>query len=132
ELNEGQCWEAFQFIAHYRLNHVIVMIDWNKRQLDGYTQNVMTPFDLSAKMRAFGFQVRTADGADEVSISDAVDWAKTVKDSAVCVVLDTIKGQGVRYFEDMEDNHAVKFKACDIEAVDRALETLEALDEEGK
>ena len=132
ELNEGQCWEAFQFIAHYRLNNVIVMIDWNKRQLDGYTEKVMTPFDIAAKMRAFGFQVRTADGADETAISDAVDWAKSVRDSAVCVILDTIKGQGVRYFEEMEDNHAVKFKAADIEAVDRALEALEARDVEGK
>ena len=132
ELNEGQCWEAFQFIAHYRLNHVIVMIDWNKRQLDGYTQNVMSPFDIAAKMRAFGFQTITVNGADETAISDAVCWAKSVSDSAVCIILDTIKGQGVRYFEEMEDNHAVKFKPADIEAVDRALEALEAPDREGK
>jgi transketolase len=35
ELNEGQCWEAFQFIAHHRLNNLTVFVDWNKQQLDG-------------------------------------------------------------------------------------------------
>ena len=58
ELNEGQCWEAFQFIANYRLNRVVVMIDLNKRQLDGYTRDVMEPFDVAAKMQAFGFRGR--------------------------------------------------------------------------
>ena len=41
ELNEGQCWEAFQYVAHYKLNNCIVIIDDNKRQLDGYTKDVM-------------------------------------------------------------------------------------------
>ena len=41
ELNEGQCWEAFQFIANYRLGHCIVIIDENKKQLDGPTKEVM-------------------------------------------------------------------------------------------
>lgn len=124
ELNEGQCWEAFQFIANFKLNNLIVMIDNNKRQLDGYTRDIMNPFDLAAKMRSFGFAVRTAAGADEEAISDAIDWAKGVQEQAVCIVLDTIKGQGVPYFEEMPDNHSVKFKAQDIAEVDRALEQL--------
>lgn len=124
ELNEGQCWEAFQFIANFKLSKLIVMIDNNKRQLDGYTRDIMNPFDLAEKMRSFGFAVRTAAGADEEAISDAIDWAKGVQDQAVCIVLDTIKGQGVPYFEEMLDNHSVKFKAQDIAEVDRALEQL--------
>ena len=127
EINEGQCWEAFQFLANYRLNHVIVMIDNNKRQLDGYTRDVMNPFDVAAKMEAFGFAVRTAAGADEADISNAIDWAKGVQDRAVCIVLDTIKGQGVPYFEEMADNHSVKFKDADVEQVDAALARLEAI-----
>ncbi|MBQ6126652.1 MAG: transketolase, partial [Erysipelotrichaceae bacterium] len=43
ELNEGQCWEAFQFIAAKKLNNCIVFIDANKRQLDGYTADVLYP-----------------------------------------------------------------------------------------
>ena len=127
ELNEGQCWEAFQFIANYRLDNVIVMIDENKRQLDGFTKDIMNPFDIAKKMEAFGFETRRVDGGDEAAISDAIDWAKTVRGQAVCLVLDTIKGQGVKYFEDMADNHSVKFKAADLEELDRALEKLEAI-----
>ena len=59
ELNEGQCWEAFQYIANYKLNNCIVIIDDNKRQLDGYTKDVMNPFDIAEKMKAFGFYVQT-------------------------------------------------------------------------
>ena len=125
ELNEGQCWEAFQFIANYRLNRVVVMIDLNKRQLDGYTRDVMEPFDVAAKMQAFGFRVRTAAGADEADIADCLDWARSVEGQAVCIVLDTVKGQGVPYFEQMADNHSVKFKEADIAAVYAALERLD-------
>lgn len=125
ELNEGQCWEAFQFLAHYRLNHVIVCIDENKRQLDGYTKAVMDPFDIQEKMRAFGFYTQKVKGDDEEAISEAIDRAKNVRDQAVCIVLDTIKGQGVPYFEQMEDNHSVKFKEADNRAAEEAIEALE-------
>lgn len=127
EMNEGQFWEAVQFIANYRLNRVIVLIDNNKRQLDGYTKDVMNPFDAAKKMEAFGFAVRTAAGADERDISEAIDWAKGVQDQAVCIVLDTIKGQGVPYFEKMADNHSVKFTDADIAQVDAALRSLEKI-----
>ena len=127
ELNEGQCWEAFQFIANYKLDNLIVMIDNNKRQLDGYLCDVMNPFDIAKKMKAFGFAVRTVKGDDEEAISDAIDWAKGLKDQAVCIVLDTIKGQGVKYFEEMADNHSVKFKPQDVEELDKALAMLEPL-----
>ena len=127
EINEGQCWEAFQFIANYRLNHVIVLIDNNKRQLDGYTKDVMNPFDIARKMEAFGFAVRTAAGADEADIADAIDWARGVQNQAVCIVLDTVKGQGVPYFEEMADNHSVKFTEADIAQVDAALSSLEKI-----
>ena len=103
------------------------MIDENKRQLDGFTKDIMNPFDIAKKMEAFGFETRRVDGGDEAAISDAIDWAKTVRGQAVCLVLDTIKGQGVKYFEDMADNHSVKFKAADLEELDRALEKLEAI-----
>ena len=124
ELNEGQCWEAFQFIAARKLNHVIVMIDENKRQLDGYTRDILNPFSIADKMRAFGYSVQKVNGADEAAISDAIDAAKQVKDQAVCIVLDTIKGQGVPYFENLTDNHSVKFGPKDNEAADQAIAEL--------
>ncbi len=109
ELNEGQCWEAFQYIAHFKLNNCIVIIDENKKQLDGTTEEIMNSFDIEEKMRAFGFKTTKVKGADFKAIDDAIDYCKTIKDQAVCIVLDTIKGQGVKLFEEMDANHSVKF-----------------------
>jgi transketolase len=127
ELNEGQCWEAFQFIAANKLNNLIVFIDENKRQLDGFTRDVLNPFDILEKMRAFGFSAARVPGGDEGAISRAVDEALLVKDQAICIVLDTVKGQGVRYFEQMADNHSVKFTQADYKALDEAVIQLEKI-----
>lgn len=131
ELNEGQCWEAFQFIAHQKLNNVIVFIDENKRQLDGFTKDIINPFDLAEKMRAFGFCTKRVKGDDEEAINAAIEEMKQVKDQAVCIVLDTIKGQGIPYFEELLDNHSVKFGAADNQAADEAIAKLEKFIENG-
>lgn len=125
ELNEGQCWEAFQFIAHNKLNNIIVFIDDNKRQLDGFTVDVMNPFDIQAKMQAFGFYTQKIKGNSEKAISQAIDEAKRVQDQAVCIVLDTIKGQGIDYFEELVDNHSVKFSEHENREADKAILKLE-------
>lgn len=109
ELNEGQCWEAFQYIANYKLNNCIVIIDDNKRQLDGYTKDVINPFSYQEKMKAFGFYTLTAKGDDLEAIDDTINKLKEVKDSAVCMILDSVKGQGVKFFEELLSNHSVKF-----------------------
>lgn len=114
ELNEGQCWEAFQFLASYRLHNCIVFIDNNKRQLDGYTKDVINSFDIEAKMRAFGFYTQHVKGNAVDVIADAIKRAKQVKNQAVCIILDTVKGQGIKFFEDMDKNHAVKFNTDEL------------------
>lgn len=123
ELNEGQCWEAFQYLANYKMNNCIVIIDDNKRQLDGYTKDIINPFSIEAKMKAFGFNTQTVKGNDLDAIDEAITKAKSVTDSAVCIVLDTIKGQGVKFFEELLDNHSVKFNT---EEVNRATDEAKA------
>ncbi|MEY8437824.1 transketolase [Atopobiaceae bacterium 24-176] len=127
ELNEGQCWEAFQFIAHNRLNRCIVIIDDNKKQLDGYTADVMNPFDIAEKMRAFGFYTQRVNGQDVVALDAAITCAKHVEDSAVAIVMDTVKGAGVPYFEQLMSNHSVKFDAEAKAAAETAIAELEAV-----
>ncbi|MBU5365337.1 transketolase [Enterococcus devriesei] len=125
ELNEGQCWEAFQYLAHFKLNHCIVIIDENKKQLDGTTEEILNPFDLTRKMQAFGFATQKIKGDDLAAIDQAIEEAKKVEDQAVCIVLDTIKGQGVKFFEEMEANHSVKFNSEAVQqATDQALTEL--------
>lgn len=109
ELNEGQCWEAFQFIAHYNLNNCIVIIDENKKQIDGTTEEVMNPYDLVKKMESFGFHSTRVKGDDLVAIDTSINAAKERTLCPTCIVLDTIKGQGVPFYENMSANHSVKF-----------------------
>ena len=108
ELNEGQCWEALQFISHHKLNEVIVIIDDNKKQLDGRTVDILQPLDLKKKLEAFGFYTLKVNGSDEKEIAYTLWQAKEVRNSAVCIILDTMKGQGGGYFEALEDNHSIK------------------------
>lgn len=125
ELNEGQCWEAFQYLAHFKLNNCIVIIDENKKQLDGTTKEILNPFDIEKKMQAFGFKIVKVKGDDMPAIDQAITECKTVEDQAVCIVLDSIKGQGVPFFEEMVANHSVKFDNEEILArTERILEDL--------
>lgn len=126
ELNEGQCWEAFQYIAHFKLNHCIVIIDDNKKQLDGETKDILDPFDLQKKMEAFGFYTLKVKGSDIQAIDNVINECKEVTDQAVCLVLDSVKGQGVPYFETLDANHSVKFITEQVnQAADQAIQTLE-------
>lgn len=108
ELNEGQCWEAIQFAAHRQLDYFILFIDDNKKQLDGYTTEICNPFDFEAKFSAFGFHTLKADGSSVEEINTAVETAKTLTGKPIAIILDTVKGQGVPYIEDMYSNHHIR------------------------
>lgn len=122
ELNEGQCWEAFEFIAAHRLDRCIVFIDDNKKQLDGRTKDILEPFDYVDKMRAFGFYTQKVNGQDIIALDEAITRAKDQHDQANAIVLDTIKGAGVPYFEETEMNHSMKWNNDEInKATDEAI-----------
>ncbi|EAB5130474.1 transketolase [Salmonella enterica] len=105
ELNEGQCWEAFQFIAHHRLNNLTVFIDWNKQQLDGELEEIINPFDLEGKFRAFGFDVVTVKGDDIAGLLAVVQPVPPADAQPRVVILDSIKGQGVPCLEQLTNSH---------------------------
>ena len=107
ELNEGQCWEAIQFAAHNRLKNFTLFIDDNKKQLDGTTEEICNPFDFIKKMESFGFETIKVNGASVEEIDKAV--SKDTDGRPKCIVLDTIKGQGVEYFENLKANHHIRF-----------------------
>ena len=81
-------------------------------------------------MKAFGFWCKTVDGASEEASDDGINEAKAVKDQAVCIVLDTIKGQGVKYYEEMPDNHAPKVFEEGRAVIDAAILELRKITEE--
>lgn len=112
ELNEGQCWEAAQFAAHHQLNNLILFVDDNKKQLDGKTEDICQTFDFVEKFTSFGWESVRVDGSD---ISQILNVILKVKSSSSkkpkCIVLDTIKGQGVELLEKMENNHHLRLDA---------------------
>lgn len=126
ELNEGQCWEAFQFIAHHNLNNLTLFIDYNKQQLDGALDEVIQPFDLAAKFRAFGFEVQTIKGDDIAALLAAVAPARGGEQRPLAIVLDSIKGQGVTYLENLSNSHHLRLTPDVQLEIEKAIAELEA------
>jgi transketolase len=103
ELQEGQNWEAIQFAAHWRLDNLVIIIDSNKRQLDGYTKDICNPFSLREKFSSFGLNVSEADGHDLQDIYNALMQAK--KSGPAALILNTEKGRGCNFAEIDGFNH---------------------------
>ncbi len=126
ELNEGQCWEAFQFIAHHRLTNLMVFVDWNKQQLDGELDDIISAFDLEAKFRAFGFDVMTVKGDNLAGLLDCVKPEVPANGRPRVVILDSIKGQGVDYLEQLANSHHLRLTPEITDAMNAAIRQLEA------
>jgi transketolase len=125
ELNEGQCWEAFQFIAHHNLHNLTLFIDYNKQQLDGALDEVIKPFDLAGKFTAFGFDVQTVFGDDIAAIRDAVLPVRSGEQRPLVVILDSVKGQGVAYLENLHNSHHLRLTPDVQQAIEKAIADLE-------
>lgn len=123
ELNEGQCWEALQFIAHHRLTNLTVIVDYNKMQLDGMLSDIIEPFSLVEKFSAFGFDCIEVDGKDVIKLAEVLG-EKTVGRPKL-VVVNTIKGQGVSYLEEMNNCHHLRLDDVMKQAIQQAIVELE-------
>lgn len=110
EINEGQVWEAAMFAAAKQLDNLYYFIDWNKKQLDGYVADVLDSGDLEAKFRSFGFDTVRIDGNDIEAVYDAIEKASAVKGMPHAIVMDTIKGKGIKKVEETMANHSITFK----------------------
>lgn len=99
ELQEGNIWESAMTGAHRSLDNVVLLVDWNKVQIDGLVADVKGVAPIGEKFRAFGFHVIECDGHDMQSIENAYEEALQVKGKPVCIVMDTIKGGGVSFME---------------------------------
>ena len=107
EMEEGQCWESFLFASAKKLSNLVVLIDWNKRQLDGYLDEVLPMGDFVAKMEAFGFDTVKVDGGDVEQLAAALERTRNGGDKPYAIVLDTIKGHGIDEVEQIAMNHSL-------------------------
>ncbi len=105
ESQEGQVWEACMFAAHYKLDNLCVIVDWNGLQIDGAVEEVMNPTPHDKKLEAFGFHVISIDGHDFDAIEKAFAEAKTVKGKPVAIIAKTVKGKGVSFMENKTNWH---------------------------
>ena len=107
ESDEGQVWEAFAFAAAKKLSNLVVLLDWNKKQLDGTVEEVLPMGDYKAKMEAFGFDTVQIDGNDVDALAAALERTRRGGDKPYAVIMDTVKGAGIPEVEKTEMNHSI-------------------------
>ena len=100
ECDEGEIWEACHTANKYKLDNLVVFVDYNNLQLDGTCDEIMPLGDLGAKFRTFGFDVYEIDGNDMEQMVAALDLALAVKNGKPkCILGRTVKGKGVSFME---------------------------------
>ncbi|MGR3178628.1 MAG: transketolase [Candidatus Anammoxibacter sp.] len=99
ELNEGQVWEGLMFGAHYQLDNLVAIVDYNKLQSDNWNKNITALEPLIDKFKAFGWFTIEVDGHDFDEIGSALDEAKRVKEKPTIIIAHTTKGKGISFME---------------------------------
>lgn len=123
ETNEGQVWEAAMTAAHYKLDNICAVIDFNKLQIDGFCCEIKDMGPYAHKWSDFGWNVIEADGHDVSALMDALDKAGSVKGKPSLVIAHTIKGKGVSFVENKVEWHGIAPKK---EEYERAVKELDA------
>ena len=93
------------FTAAKKVTSLTWLIDNNKKQLDGYTKDVLNPFDFEEKFRAFGFEAISIDGNDIEQLENAL--TRRPIDKPIAIILNTVKGKGVEEVENTMGNHSM-------------------------
>ena len=99
ELEEGQVWEAAMFAGFYKLNNLTAFIDFNGLQIDGDIREVMSPLPIAPKFEAFNWNVIEVNGHDLDELHNAIEAAKACTDKPTAIVMNTVKGKGVKEME---------------------------------
>lgn len=99
ELQEGQIWEAAMLAGKEQLHNLIVIVDRNGIQIDGYTKDIMPLEPLREKFEAFNFDVQEVDGHNIRQLNDAIGKAQSVYSQPSVIIAHTIAAKGVDVFE---------------------------------
>lgn len=107
ECEEGQVWEAAMFAAHYKLDNLCAVLDFNGLQIDGKITDVMSPLPFDEKFAAFGWNVIWVDAHDFDSLRDGFEQARACKGKPSILIAKSVKGKGVSFMEDQAGWHGV-------------------------
>lgn len=99
EHDEGNIWEAIMLAGKIKLNNLVVIIDRNNIQIDGFTEDVMPLESLREKYEAFNWEVLEVDGHNIRSFVDAISESHAVYEKPTCIIAHTIPGKGVDFME---------------------------------
>ena len=121
ELQSGQNWEAAMFASHNGLSNLIAIVDRNRLQITGSTEDAVSLEPLPEKWRAFGWNVIVINGHNIRQISEALDKAAESKRRPTVIIMNTIKGKGVSF---MENNVGFHGKACNQNEYEQAMSEL--------
>jgi transketolase len=123
EMNEGAMWEALLFAGQFRLDNLVVIVDENRFQAMGSTQEVISLGSLHAKFAAFDYDVLSVDGHDEKALDAALDDLMARRNGRPkAIVAATVKGRGVSF---MENNNVWHYTRLTKETFDAALAEVE-------
>ncbi|MDR3563594.1 MAG: transketolase [Negativicutes bacterium] len=123
EIQEGQVWEAAMTAAHYKLDNVCALIDYNKLQIDGDIEDVMGVAPLAEKWAAFKWHVIEIDGHDLSQVMGAYDEAAKTKGKPTIIIANTTKGKGISFMENAAGWHG---KSPSADEVQKALDEIYA------
>jgi transketolase len=121
ECNEGSTWEAVMFASHHRLANLVAIVDQNKLQAFGYTDDVLNLKPLAEKWRTFGWAVQEIDGHNFREIERALLSVPFDVGQPSCIIAHTIKGKGVSF---MENQLAWHYRSPNDEELQQALAEL--------
>ncbi len=123
EIQEGSVWEAAMMASHYKLNNICAIVDYNKVQENGPTNEIKNLEPLLDKWRAFGWHAIEVIGHNFKSLIDGFGEFEKVKDKPFVMIAHTIKGKGVSFMEGDRNWHG---KAPNKQQLEEALKELEA------
>ena len=106
EMQEGQIWESLLQAAHYKLNNLIIVIDYNKLSSFDAVNDSMNLEPLADKIRAFNYHVIELDGNDMKQVVNGLNEAYGITDKPVVIISNTIKGKGVSFMENNPKWHS--------------------------
>lgn len=127
ELAEGSVWEGAMAASHYKLDNLCAVVDRNRLQISGNTEEVMAHDNLHERFKGFGWHViDVADGNDMEQLHTAFEEAKTVKGRPSVLIANTVKGKGSSV---MENNVNWHHKVPNTEEYAQIMEDLKAAKE---
>lgn len=105
ELAEGSVWEGAMAAGHYKLDNLIAIVDRNRLQISGGTEEVMSQNDQMLRWESFGWYVIQTNGNDLTALDRALEEAKCIKGKPILILAETIKGYGVSFMENQPNWH---------------------------